>query len=103
MTISKRLSIGAALAILGLFFVWRVIVVQRHFQQELTLIRQGMTKTEVVQIIGAPRRVKEPCFARDPNCKQDLVYTSPFDSVSFWTISIDRSGHVIQKYHWHSP
>ena len=77
--------------------VWRGVVARERFQNDITKISVGMATTEVIQILGQPREVKKPCYSPRPVCDQDLVYPEPFNFVSFWTVSLDQSGHVIES------
>lgn len=92
-----------ALALASCLVAWRILLVRHRFQRNMSLVHQGMTRDEVVHILGQPKEFKRPCYAKGPNCDQDLVYSLPFDFVSFWTISLDQSGHVVETFHWESP
>jgi hypothetical protein len=98
------ITVGAGLLIVtGSLVCWRVIIAREHFQDQIVLIHVGMTTQEVMDRLGEPRESKRPCYARGAACDQDLVYAAPFDFVSFWTVSLDQSGHVIDTFHWQSP
>jgi hypothetical protein len=81
---------------------WGFITAREHFQDKIRMIHAGMTRREVIDRLGEPRESKRPCYAQRPACDQDLVYVAPFDFISFWTVSLDQSGHVIDTFHWES-
>jgi hypothetical protein len=100
----KVISI-AALAIIcaGGFIVWHGTVSRERLQNEISKIHEGMTRTEVIQTLGQPDEFRKPCIPSGHGCDQDLVYHVPLEVASFWTVSLDASGHVIDKFQWHSP
>lgn len=99
----KILIIVILLAILCSLIGWQVVASRHRFEHNIASVHSGMTKSDVLNLMGSPRKFETPCYSKRPNCDQDLVYSLPFDFVSFWTISVDRSGNVLEKYHWESP
>jgi hypothetical protein len=97
------LSIAALLAVLCIGVAWRIKIKRQYFESNVNLIHQGMSAGDVVALLGVPKETRKPCNARRPDCDKDLVYAAPLDFVGFWTVSLDQSGHVIDKFHWQSP
>ena len=86
-----------------MLLTWRVITIRHRFHSNIASIREGMTQAEVIDILGKPEEVRKPCYARRVSCDQDFVYSTPFEFAGFWTVSLDRSGRVIDTFHWQSP
>ena len=101
--VPKSLIIAALAIVAGCLVIWRYHNVRKHFQETITVVHEGMTKDEVIKLLGKPYEARKPCTAPRPACDQDLIYALPFDFVSFWTVSFDHSGHVIHTFHWQSP
>ena len=100
----KFVSLGAlAIMCAGGVIIWHATVSKERFQDNITKIHEGMAKTDVIQISGQPDETKKPCNPSGHGCNEDLVYHAPLDLASYWAISLDVSGHVIEKFHWQSP
>ncbi len=99
----KYLYIVVLMIVCGGLVVWYSIMARERLQNNMAKIHEGMSKAEVMQILGQPKEFKKPCNSSHTGCDQDLVYPVPLGLASFWTVSIDTSGHVIDKFHWQSP
>jgi hypothetical protein len=73
-------------------------------------IAVGDTREQVVRLLGKPRRIEkcgEP-FGNPggkPGCVEDYLYASPYAPLipEYWSVSFDKNGRVIEKYHYVSP
>ncbi|HWR16458.1 MAG TPA: hypothetical protein VN577_16665 [Terriglobales bacterium] len=98
----RKLAIAAV--VVALLWVGGLYLKHRRITSGIDRVRVGMTAPEVIAILGTPGKIK-PCegLAKDPNCAKDYVYYPPFEIVSWWTVSLDSSGRVMDKFHWQSP
>lgn len=72
----------------------------------------GDSREEVLALFGAPdatdgggqhfaRYASEPC---KPPCEERLWFENRmFFDIEAWSVSFDRNGTVVEKYHWVSP
>jgi hypothetical protein len=93
----------AALSIIGVLSYRRAAVRRDRIDSQIELVQAGMSERDVITILGKADRSQKPCLTGGkPNCDKELVYHIPLEFDSFWTVSLDSSGLVIGKFHWHS-
>lgn len=83
-----------------------------HFRNFYGSVKQGASKTEVLQELGPPsftpacryivRWDGNPVPGDTKSCVEELWYSSPITSDA-WGIGFDEDGHAISKYHFTSP
>jgi hypothetical protein len=98
------LIVLAAAVLLGLFAYRRASHRRDLIETRAQLVKTGMSERDVVAMLGPADRVLKPCLsgAQQHECDKDLVYDVPLEFDSFWTVSLDASGHVISRFHWRS-
>jgi len=100
------ITIGVAAATWIGWSLMRAKILPERFER----IAIGDPREQVVQLLGKPRRVEkcgEP-FGNPggkPGCAEDYLYASPYAPVipEYWSVSFDKNGRVIDKYHYVSP
>lgn len=74
-------------------------------------IKEGMSKAEVIAIMGTPSAEdlacsEPPMWLDKPlsnvNCAHEIEYSASL-TPEYWTIGFDAHGHVVTKYHYVSP
>ncbi len=90
--------------------LWLAFALLREHQipREHESVRIGASEAEVISIMGKPSW-SEPCGksfgAPQPGCAKEFIYKSPFAPAlpGYWSISFNKDGKVMDKYHYVSP
>src|SRR3954471_16385577 len=106
---NKRQAWSAIVAVATAWLIWAIIS-SNLIPKRFASVAVGDSREEVFNKLGRPRRV-ERCGEPFGNpggklgCKEDFLYSSPFAPLipEYWSISLDREGKVIDKYHYVSP
>jgi hypothetical protein len=98
------LAIAIIVASAGILLLGRMLIRQRRINAGISNILIGMTESQVVELLGKPAELR-PCsqIPKVSSCKEEYVYYPPFELVSYWTVSFDQQGKVMDKFHWQSP
>jgi hypothetical protein len=105
---SKLIIITAGVAA-STWIGWSIIratVLPTRFER----IAIGDSRQQVLWLLGKPWRIEkcgEP-FGNpggNPDCTEEYLYASPYAPLipQYWSVSFDKSGHVIEKYDYVSP
>jgi hypothetical protein len=80
-------------------------------ERKFGLVAEGMSREEVVRLMGAPDNVRSGCRdaptwlerpVPDKVCSEELRYNALL-LPEFWTIGFDATGRAIAKYGYVSP
>jgi hypothetical protein len=98
--------VAAALVLWAIADIARASRIPKHFEQ----IAIGDSRDRVLELMGKPKTIEkcgEPFGGKtsNPGCKEDYLFASPFAPFvpEYWSVSLDDSGRVINKYHYVSP
>lgn len=104
-----RVGIGAALGVALIAIFVPKIQKHNHYAILYGSLKQGTTKTEVLQKWGPPAFLgvckpfvkwdSNPIPPGTKNCVEELWYSSPLTPET-WGIGFDADRHAISKYHW---
>lgn len=106
------IAMGAILVIIVTTILVPKIRKFNHYRNFYGSLKQGASKTEVLQELGPPsftpacgpilRWGDNPIPADTKSCVEELWYSSPITSEA-WGIGFDEDGHAISKYHIGPP
>jgi hypothetical protein len=95
-------------AVVIVFYVWQAY----HFANGFDAARLGGSETEVVALMGSPRRITDGSESPEPGvkkareqltpgCVKELWYHEFFQPSAF-AFCFDADDHLIDKYNWSS-
>jgi hypothetical protein len=95
-------------AVVIVFYVWQAY----HFSNGFDAARLGESETDVIALLGSPRRITngseipEPGVKKSreqmtPGCVKELWYHEFFQPSAF-AFCFDADDHLINKYNWSS-